>query len=286
MNKFIALCLLLLPVAAFATPSSGTNGRINWSLRTTWKLDVKPLDFAQSLDNRKVFVLGSDAKVHVYSQDGTRLGAIPVARDVSAIAIAPRGEILYLVNDKENTYTALDVSVIQSIDTTGAPVLGNPDAPVTLVIFSDFQCPYCSKTQPLLKQVLAHNRDTLKIVFKHLPLPMHKEAEPAARAAIAAQNQGKFWPMHDALFAARPLTPEKIEQAARKIGLDMEKFKKDMNSAETRQKLAKDMMDARKAEVSGTPTLFINGRRVINRNEQAIQQMIDQAVRAAQPAKK
>ncbi|HEB49606.1 MAG TPA: disulfide bond formation protein DsbA [Desulfobulbus sp.] len=287
MNKFFAFCiLLLLPVTAHAAPSAGTNGRLNWSMRTTWTLDVKPLDFVQSLDNRKVFVLGSDARVHVYTQDGTLLGSIPVDKNTTAIDIAPRGETLYLINDRDNTYTALDVGVIQSIDITGAPVMGREDAPVTLVIFSDFQCPYCSKVQPLLKQVLDHNRDTLKIVFKHLPLPMHNEAEPAALAAIAAQNQGKFWQMHDALFAAKPLTPEKIDQAARQIGLDMARFKKDMNSPETRQKLARDMMDARKADVSGTPTLFINGRRVTNRSEQAIQQMIDQEVRKAGSADK
>ena len=285
MNRFFALCLLLLlPVTAFATPSAGTDGRLSWSVRTTWKLDVKPLGFVQSLDNRKVFVLGNDAKVHIFTQDGTLLGAIPVDKNTSAIDISPRGEILYLINDKDNTYTALSVSVRQSIDITGAPVLGKADAPVTLVIFSDFQCPYCKKVQPLIKQLLEHNRNTLKVVFKHLPLPMHNEAEPAALAAIAAQNQGKFWQMHDALFAARPLTAEKIEQAARKIGLDMARFKKDMNSPKTRQRLARDMMDARRAEVSGTPTLFINGRRVTNRSEQVIQQMIDQEVRKTKSA--
>ncbi len=287
MNRLLFICaLLLLPATASATISAGTDGRLNWSVRSTWKLDVKPLDFVQSLDNRKVFVLGNDARVHVFTQDGTLLGSIPVDRSTSAIDIAPRGEMLYLINDADNTYTALDVSVIQAIDISGAPVMGKADAPVTMVIFSDFQCPYCSKTLPLLKQVLDHNRDSLKIVFKHMPLPMHNMAEPAALAAIAAQNQGKFWQMHDALFASKPLTREKIDQAAQQIGLDMARFRKDMNSPETRQKLARDMMDARKAEVSGTPTLFINGRRVTNRSEQAIQQMIDQELKKASDSKK
>ncbi len=287
MNRILFICaLLLLPATASATISAGSDGRLNWSVRSTWKLDVKPLDFVQSLDNRKVFVLGNDARVHVFSQDGTLLGTIPVDRNTSAIDIAPRGEMLYLINDSDNTYTALDVSVIQAIDTSGAPVMGKADAPVTMVIFSDFQCPYCSKTLPLLKQVLDHNRDNLKIVFKHMPLPMHNMAEPAALAAIAAQNQGKFWQMHDALFASKPLTREKIDQAAQQIGLDMARFRKDMNSPETRQKLARDMMDARRAEVSGTPTLFINGRRVTNRSEQAIQQMIDQELKKTTRTKK
>ncbi len=104
---------------------------------------------------------------------------------------------------------------------------------------------------------------------------MHKMAQPAAIAAIAAQEQGKFWQMHDALFTTPKLTTKSIEEAATKIGLDMEKFKKDIKSPLTLQKLNKDLISAQKAEVNGTPTLFINGRRVQNRGSQAIQQMID-----------
>jgi len=105
---------------------------------------------------------------------------------------------------------------------------------------------------------------------------MHKMAEPAALAAIAAQNQGKFWQMHDALFATPKLTRESIDKAAEGIGLDMNKFNKDMNSPETKQKLAKDLASASQASVSGTPTLFINGRRIKDRGPEAIQKMVDQ----------
>jgi len=101
-------------------------------------------------------------------------------------------------------------------------------------------------------------------------------AQPAALAAIAAQEQGKFWQMHDALFTTPKLTKENIEKAAKEAGLDMDKFKKDMESPLTKQKLNKDLVSAQKAEVTGTPTLFINGRRVQNRGPEAIQKMIDQ----------
>lgn len=134
--------------------------------------------------------------------------------------------------------------------------------------------------------MLEKNPDTVKIVFKHLPLRMHHMAEPAALAAIAAQNQGKFWQMHDAIFAIAPrkLDKKSITKAAENIGLDMDKFTKELNSPETRQKLAKDLADARQAEVNGTPTLFINGRRVKNRAGGAIQQMIDQELAKSQSA--
>jgi len=113
---------------------------------------------------------------------------------------------------------------------------------------------------------------------------MHNMAEPAALAAIAAQNQGKFWQMHDALFATPKLNKETIDQAAEGIGLDMNKYKKDMNSPETKQKLARDLASARQADVTGTPTLFVNGRRVKNRGPDVIQKMVDQEITKAEPA--
>ena len=280
MKKTLTLCALLLlsssQVMAQDAPAQST-ATLFTSTLATWQMKVKPLDFAQSLDNRLVFVLGDDSKVHIYSSgDGAELGAVPVAQETVAIDIAPRGEMLFLVDSKKN-YTALDISFAQDIDTAGSPFLGKEDAPVTLVVFSDFQCPFCSKIQPLLDEVLEKNPDKVKIVFKHLPLQMHKQAHPAALAAIAAHEQGKFWQMHDALFAvAKQLNQENIEQAAKNIGLDMEKFKKDLASPATLEKLKKDMVDAGKAGVGGTPTLFINGRQVKARGGEILQKMIDQ----------
>jgi len=124
------------------------------------------------------------------------------------------------------------------------------------------------------------NPETVKLVFKHLPLRMHDQAEPAALAAIAAQNQGKFWQMHDALFGVEKLTKESIEAAAASIGLNMEQFKKDLADPVTKQRLYKDMADAKKADVSGTPTLFINGQRIKNRSLPAMQAIIDRELKA------
>jgi protein-disulfide isomerase len=127
---------------------------------------------------------------------------------------------------------------------------------------------------PLLEQVFEQNKDSVKIVFKNMPLRFHKMAEPAARAALAAGEQGKFWEFHDALFAAEKLNEEVITSTAAKLNLDMEKFARDLNSPAIKQQISKDLRDAQEAGVTGTPTIFINGKKLKNRSMQGFQTMI------------
>jgi len=129
---------------------------------------------------------------------------------------------------------------------------------------------------PLLEQVLEHNPDTVKIVFKNMPLNFHKLAVPAALAALSAGNQGKFWEFHDELFATPKITAESIQETAKKLNLDIEKFQKDMLSPEIKQKLDRDLRDAKEAGVTGTPTIFINGVKVKTRTVEAMQKLIDE----------
>ena len=140
MKNTLILCgLLLLPGQVLAvTPPAKDIGALDWSVKTSWKLKAKPLDFAQSLDNKLVYVLSNDSMVHIYADDGTEMGTIKVDKSTVAIDIAPRGEMLYLVDDN-NTYTAIDISFTQNIDITEAPFLGNENAQVTMIVFSDFQ---------------------------------------------------------------------------------------------------------------------------------------------------
>ncbi|MBM9537755.1 thioredoxin domain-containing protein [Desulfobulbus alkaliphilus] len=283
MLKHLLICaLLLVPISLQAQGSSENQPEndLNWTVLTSWALPTQPLDFTQSLDNKLVFILGADQKVHIFAADGKKLGEMPVDPGTSAIDIAPRGEFLFLVNEKTNVYTAIDISFNKKIDISGAPILGNEDAPVTLIVFSDFECPHCSKVKPLLDQLLTTNEDKLRIAFKHLPLRMHSYAESAALSAIAAQNQGKFWQMHDALFAITNWTPTIIEETAKVIGLDMDKFRADRDSMETRMRLAKDVNDAQMADISATPSLFVNSRPVRDRSLPALQQMINEALDA------
>jgi len=148
-----------------------------------------------------------------------------------------------------------------AIPTAGSPVTGPQDAPITVVEFSDFQCPYCALATPQLRAVLKAYPTQVKLIFKQFPLDMHSQAALAAAAAIAAHRQGKFWPMHDALFASRnDLSRPTILSLASAIGLDIKRFEADLDSTETKQAIAQDLEDGTRAGVMATPTIFIDGQ--------------------------
>ncbi|HLH05248.1 MAG TPA: thioredoxin domain-containing protein [Bryobacteraceae bacterium] len=144
----------------------------------------------------------------------------------------------------------------------GSPSLGPANAPITVVEFSDFQCPYCAAAIPEIHALLKAYPAQVKLIFKQYPLEFHPQAALAAAAALAAQKQGKFWQMHDALFAAHDqLSRDKIFELARQNGLDMKRFETDLGSTDVREEIMRDVQDGDKAGVEGTPTLFINGQR-------------------------
>lgn len=143
----------------------------------------------------------------------------------------------------------------------GAPVRGQPDAKVTLVEFVDFQCPYCARVQPTLQQIQDSYGGQVRIVFKHLPLSFHPKAPGAATAAEAAHRQGKFWEMHDLIFANQgTLDDAHYRTWAEQIGLDVAQWEKDRSSPEVAARVAADTKEAERLSVGGTPAFFVNGR--------------------------
>lgn len=146
------------------------------------------------------------------------------------------------------------------VDLNNAPTVGAENALITIVEFSDFQCPFCSRVVPTVKQLLKEYEGKIRIAFRQHPLPFHKNAMPAAKASLAAQAQGKFWQMHDALFEAqKDLSEANILNIAKKIGLNMAKFKSDWKSSKFDAQIQKDMDFAKKSGATGTPAFFING---------------------------
>lgn len=180
-----------------------------------------------------------------------------------------------------------DPNRIYNLPTGNSPFKGPADAPVTFIEFSDFQCPFCARVSALVDQVLKAYPNEVKFVYKELPLRIHPDAMNASRAGLAAHRQGKFWEMHDKMFAnQRALDPESLKKYAREIGLDMARFEADMNSPEVQKQIDEDVRLAQASQVTGTPTLFINGKRVVNRSFEGIKAMIEEALKkSAGPAK-
>jgi protein-disulfide isomerase len=122
----------------------------------------------------------------------------------------------------------------------------------------------------------------VNFVYKNFPLPatMHPNAMPAAKAAVAAGKQGKFWEMHDVIFQnSRELGADKLKEYAKQVGCDVARWEKDLNSPDVQQAIEKDMAAGRSADVTGTPTFFVNGKRVMNRSVEGFKDMIDAALK-------
>ena len=133
----------------------------------------------------------------------------------------------------------------------------------------------------MVDQILTQYPKAVKFVYKEFPLPMHQNAMNAARAAVAAKRQGKFWEMHDKLFANQAqLQLEKLKEYAQQIGLDMAKFEQDLVAPEVQKEIEEDKQLAAQAQVTGTPTLFVNGKRVTNRSVDGLKSIIDEALKA------
>ncbi len=148
------------------------------------------------------------------------------------------------------------------ISTTGDPVRGPENARVTIVEFSDFQCPFCSKAVSETKALMRQFPKDVKLVFKQFPLDDHAQAEFGAEAALAAQAQGKFWEMHDLLYAGYPnLSRTRVMGYATKLGLDVKRFTAELNSHKYKARVQAEEQEGEEAGVGGTPTFFINGKK-------------------------
>lgn len=176
----------------------------------------------------------------------------------------------------------VDPNKVYTIPIGDSPVEGPSDAKVTIVEFSDYQCPFCSQAEPLFDQVMAAYPKDVKRTYKQFPLTsIHPQAMPASKAALAAGKQGKFWEMHTKLFEnMRQLTPENFTKWAGELGLDVARFQTDMASPEIQAQIDREMQEARAADVTGTPTIFVNGKRLQQRSFEGFKAAIDAALQA------
>ena len=154
-----------------------------------------------------------------------------------------------------------DADLIKDVQLGDSPAKGPVGAPITLVEFADFECPYCAVMAPHLEEAFAKHPGQIHFVYKFMPLSGHPHGDIAARAGIAAMMQGKFWEMHDKLFSNRDhLEPQDLDSYAKDIGLDVAKFDKDAAGQAATDRIAADRKQADSLGVKGTPTIYINGR--------------------------
>jgi protein-disulfide isomerase len=183
---------------------------------------------------------------------------------------------LYLQQQNRNTVYQTFVSKLRAdykvesflevprtqVSTQGYPTLGPAAAPVTIVEFSDFECPYCAALFPTMKQVETNYKDQVKVVYRQFPLTqIHPNAQKAAEASLCAADQQKFWEFHDAMFQDnRNLSIDALKQKAAALKLDTTTFNTCLDSSKHADAVKKDVLEGVKAGVTGTPALFINGR--------------------------
>jgi protein-disulfide isomerase len=152
---------------------------------------------------------------------------------------------------------------IQTFEITSKDhVRGDFNAQITLVEFSDFECPFCARHYPTLKKILEDYKGKVRLVYKHFPLSFHPNAQKAAEASECAVEQGKFWEYHDKIFEnqASGLSLEKFKQWAKELGLDTSKFNDCLDSGKYAQKVQADYQEGLQKGVNGTPTTFVNGQ--------------------------
>jgi protein-disulfide isomerase len=187
-----------------------------------------------------------------------------VGRQLREIRVAQRrAGFLASLAERAGVHVSLEPPRVR-MDLDGVPVRGPADAPVTIVEFSEFQCPACGRAAPVLKRLLEERRGRLRLAFRHFPLVRHKEAPKAAEAAECAGEQGKFWEMHDRLFADQDrLKVPDLKGRASALGLDASAFGQCLDSGRHAAKWQRDLDLARRYGLTGTPSFFVNGRLVV-----------------------
>jgi protein-disulfide isomerase len=235
----------------------------DWDVRQSFDLaGATPLDVELSARGKWVFVLTDKGEILVYSARGTLKDRILVGESIDGIEPGPVDDVLLISSREKKTLEVITVDLAQFINITDAPIKGPADAPVAVVVYTDFQAPVGVKLAPVLEQVLAKYPQQVKLVYKNFPLKSkHGFAGRAAVAALAAERQGKFWDFYNLLFANyQGLHQKKIEEFAANLGMDVAQFKKDMRDSRMSAKIQQDMSEGAAAGVRVPPTVFVNGR--------------------------
>lgn len=191
---------------------------------------------------------------------------------------------VFFLSGKETKTRQEDVSSKSVLIKPYNHTLSSESAKVTIVEFADFQCPACAAAHPIVKQILEQYKDNITFVYRHFPLPQHKNATLAGKAAEAAGEQGKFWQMYDSLYQRQKEWSENknadqvMERFAKELQLDLDKFSKDLSSDKYTDQIEQDKNDGIDLGVNSTPTFFVNGRKLSLRSLTDLPTMVDEEI--------
>ena len=275
MKKLLALCGFFAAVLIVSVPALA---KTEWNLEQELQLDEKPIDTAFAADGRQAYILTTKNILIFNVAEGRIIDAVPLEKKYDSISVAPKGNMVLLSRGGlfDKTVSVMTFSQTFDIPIGTSPIMGPADAPVTLVVFSDFQCPYCSKEFPVVEQLMKKYPNDLNVVYKHFPLRSHKFAVPAAIAALAAEKQGKYLELSREMYKNfRSLNETTLEEYAKRVGLDMEKFEQDRKDKAFEKQIQADRMLARQVGVRGVPSLYINGIAVKDRSLQGMAAMVE-----------
>lgn len=275
----LLLCAAMVLLLNDPAGAAAVEGRVLQSLR----LPEGTRQVVLSNDGQRIFALGQ-GNVSVYTIQGQLLGELNVPEDVSGIE-AHSQSLLLLVREGGEFIDYLLVEVIQEIDISAAPILGPEEAPVTIAVFDDFQCPYCAQLAPELTKLRQLYPQQVKLAFKNFPLGQHAYARRAAQAALAAERQGKFWEFYDRLFVNHNrLDDAQVEKIAAELQLDLERFRQDWRDPALDARIEQDLAEARHLDLRGTPAVFINGRLFQDRSPNGLRRAIEAELERTQSA--
>ena len=168
-----------------------------------------------------------------------------------------------------------------TIATDDQPVKGTANALVTIVEFTDFECPSCARQHPVMERIVSEFGDRVRLVVRDFPLSQHANARKAAEAAEAAREQGKYWEYVSVLFRNQSaLGADKLKQYATELGLDRARFDASLSSGKFTEKIQRDLVDGRRLGINGTPTLYINGKRVADNSYESLKSAVEAALKA------
>jgi protein-disulfide isomerase len=276
-RNIVFFIIIVCFICCFSGFNKSAYAKIEWSIIKKTELADSPKDMALSNDNTTVYILGTKG-IMIYSiRENKITDTIPITGNYSQIELSSNGEKLFVADTASKELSIIEISEVYDIPVEQSPIIGKADAPVSVVAFLDFQCPYCARAYPVLEQLLEKYPNEVNLIIKHNPLRMHRYAKNAALAALAAAKQQKYREITNVFFNNyKNLNEDTIKKYLEEAGLDMEAVNAAYKDPSLEKAIKQDLTLGARLKVRGVPTLFINGRRVKDRSLNGLSKMVDE----------